>query len=175
MPHTRVRIVDDTGNEVPAGPLGEITLRGLKGSAGYWRDEKATAAALKDGWLHTRDIGHVDENGFLFIGDRKKDMIVSGGENIATPEVERVLYEHPAVLEAAVVGLTYPRWNEAPAPSCLDSLEAELSAHGGKVLVLPGSVVDSAAVRTMVEPGGNGTAPGIGSSPNSRPGPTRKS
>ncbi|WP_369230841.1 long-chain fatty acid--CoA ligase [Streptomyces sp. R21] len=114
VPHTRVRIVDDTGKEVPAGELGEITLRGPKVFAGYWRDEKATAAALKDGWFHTGDIGHVDQDGFLFIDDRKKDMIVSGGENIATPEVERVLYEHPAVLEAAVVGLTHPRWGEVP-------------------------------------------------------------
>ncbi|KKD06322.1 acyl-CoA synthetase [Streptomyces sp. WM6386] len=114
VPHTRVRIVDDTGKEVPAGELGEITLRGPKVFAGYWRDEKATAAALKDGWFHTGDIGHVDEDGFLYIDDRKKDMIVSGGENIATPEVERVLYEHPAVLEAAVVGLVHPRWGEVP-------------------------------------------------------------
>ncbi|SEE74027.1 Acyl-CoA synthetase (AMP-forming)/AMP-acid ligase II [Streptomyces sp. 3213] len=114
VPHTRVRIVDDTGVEVPGGELGEITLRGPKVFAGYWRDEKATAAALRDGWFHTGDIGHVDEDGFLYIDDRKKDMIVSGGENIATPEVERVLYEHPAVLEAAVVGLDHPRWGEVP-------------------------------------------------------------
>ncbi|MFJ8060656.1 long-chain fatty acid--CoA ligase [Streptomyces sp. NPDC096142] len=114
VPHTRVRIVDDTGAEAPAGELGEITLRGPKVFAGYWRDEKATAAAIRDGWFHTGDIGHVDEDGFLYIDDRKKDMIVSGGENIATPEVERVLYEHPAVLEAAVVGIDHPRWGEVP-------------------------------------------------------------
>lgn len=114
VPHTRVRIVDDTDREVPAGEPGEITLRGPKVFAGYWRDEKATAAALRDGWFHTGDIGHLDEDGFLYIDDRKKDMIVSGGENIATPEVERVLYEHPAVLEAAVVGLAHPRWGEVP-------------------------------------------------------------
>ncbi|MER7691956.1 long-chain fatty acid--CoA ligase [Streptomyces sp. NPDC097610] len=114
VPHTRVRIVDDNGQEAPTGELGEITLRGPKVFAGYWRDERATAAALKDGWFHTGDIGHVDEDGFLYIDDRKKDMIVSGGENIATPEVERVLYEHPAVLEAAVVGLAHPRWGEVP-------------------------------------------------------------
>ncbi|MET7682485.1 long-chain fatty acid--CoA ligase [Streptomyces sp. NPDC005423] len=114
VPDTLVRIVDDGGREVPAGELGEITLRGPKVFAGYWRDEKATAAALRDGWFHTGDIGHVDEEGFLYIDDRKKDMIVSGGENIATPEVERVLYEHPAVLEAAVVGLAHPRWGEVP-------------------------------------------------------------
>ncbi|NUU22355.1 MAG: long-chain fatty acid--CoA ligase [Streptomycetaceae bacterium] len=114
VPHTRVRIVDDAGKEVPAGEVGEITLRGPKVFAGYWRDDEATAAAIRDGWFHTGDIGHVDEDGFLYIDDRKKDMIVSGGENIATPEVERVLYEHPAVLEAAVVGLAHPRWGEVP-------------------------------------------------------------
>ena len=114
VPHTRIRIVDEAGAEVPAGELGEITLRGPKVFAGYWRDEKATAAAIRDGWFHTGDIGHVDEDGYLYIDDRKKDMIVSGGENIATPEVERVLYEHPAVLEAAVIGLPHPRWGEVP-------------------------------------------------------------
>ncbi|MEU1302549.1 acyl-CoA synthetase [Streptomyces shenzhenensis] len=114
VPHTRVRIIDDAGKEVPEGGLGEITLRGPKVFPGYWQDERATTAALRDGWFHTGDIGHVDEDGFLYIDDRKKDMIVSGGENIATPEVERVLYEHPAVLEAAVVGLSHPRWGEVP-------------------------------------------------------------
>ncbi|MFF2852001.1 long-chain fatty acid--CoA ligase [Streptomyces sp. NPDC058001] len=114
VPHTRVRIVDDTGKEVPAGEIGEVALRGPKVFAGYWRDEQATAAAIRDGWFHTGDIGHLDEDGFLYIDDRKKDMIVSGGENIATPEVERVLYEHPAVREAAVVGLRHPRWGEVP-------------------------------------------------------------
>ena len=114
VPHTRVRIVDETGQDVAAGEIGEIALRGPKVFAGYWRDEKATAAAIRDGWFHTGDIGHLDEDGFLYIDDRKKDMIVSGGENIATPEVERVLYEHPAVLEAAVIGLAHPRWGEVP-------------------------------------------------------------
>ncbi|WP_194903845.1 acyl-CoA synthetase [Catenulispora rubra] len=114
VPHTRIRIVDEAGEEAPAGELGEITLRGPKVFAGYWRDEEATSAAIRDGWFHTGDIGHVDEDGYLYIDDRKKDMIISGGENIATPEIERVLYEHPAVLEAAVIGLPHPRWGEVP-------------------------------------------------------------
>jgi acyl-CoA synthetase (AMP-forming)/AMP-acid ligase II len=79
-------------------------LRGPKVFTGYWKDPGATAAAFRGGWFHTGDIGSVDADGFLYIVDRKKDMIISGGENIASPEVERVLYEHPAVLEAAVVG-----------------------------------------------------------------------
>lgn len=114
VPHLRVRIVDEQDDEVPAGELGEITLSGPKVFSGYWRDEQATATALRDGWFHTGDVGRVDEDGYLYVEDRKKDMIVSGGENIATPEVERVLYEHPDVVEAAVVGLPHDRWGEVP-------------------------------------------------------------
>ncbi|MFD4249429.1 long-chain fatty acid--CoA ligase [Amycolatopsis thermoflava] len=112
--HLRVRIVDDTGREVPRGELGEIALSGPKVFAGYWRDPEATAKALRDGWFHTGDIGRIDHDGYLYVEDRKKDMIVSGGENIATPEVERVLYEHPDVVEAAVVGMPHERWGEVP-------------------------------------------------------------
>lgn len=112
--HQEIRIVDGDGRAVPAGTLGEITLRGPKVSAGYWRDPEATEAAIRDGWLHTGDIGRLDEDGYLYIEDRKKDMIVSGGENIASPEVERVLWEHPDVVEAAVVGTFHPKWGEVP-------------------------------------------------------------
>ncbi|GLY38887.1 fatty-acyl-CoA synthase [Amycolatopsis sp. NBRC 101858] len=112
--HLRVRIVDEHDAEVAPGELGEITLAGPKVFAGYWRDEEATAKAIRDGWFHTGDIGRLDEDGYLYVEDRKKDMIVSGGENIATPEVERVLYEHPDVVEAAVVGLPHERWGEVP-------------------------------------------------------------
>ncbi len=114
VPHVELRIVDEAGEEVPAGTLGEIALRGPKVFAGYWRDEDATARAIRDGWFHTGDIGRVDADGFLYVEDRLKDMVISGGENIATPEVERVLYEHPAVLEAAVVGMPHERWGEVP-------------------------------------------------------------
>jgi acyl-CoA synthetase (AMP-forming)/AMP-acid ligase II len=81
---------------------------------GYWRDDDATTAAFEGGWFHTGDIGVRDDDGYLFIVDRLKDMIVSGGENIAGSEVERVLYEHDAVLEAAVVGQPDERWGEVP-------------------------------------------------------------
>ena len=114
VPHVELRIVDDDGVPVPPGSLGEIALRGPKVFAGYWRDDAATARALRDGWFHTGDIGRLDEDGFLYVEDRLKDMVISGGENIATPEVERVLYEHPAVLEAAVVGMAHERWGEVP-------------------------------------------------------------
>jgi len=132
--HLRVRIVDDTGREVPRGQLGEITLSGPKVFAGYWRDPDATAKALRDGWFHTGDIGRVDEDGYLYVEDRKKDMIVSGGENIATPEVERVLYEHPDVVEAAVVGMTHERWGEVPKAF---------------VVLRPGAAADAAALVTF--------------------------
>jgi acyl-CoA synthetase (AMP-forming)/AMP-acid ligase II len=112
--HLEVEIWDDEGRPVPAGTLGEIVLRGPKVFKGYWKDPDATAAAFRGGWFHTGDIGSIDADGFLYIVDRKKDLIISGGENIASPEVERVLYEHPAVLEASVVGRPDPRWSEVP-------------------------------------------------------------
>lgn len=112
--HLAVRIVDEQDRQVPPDQLGEVVLKGPKVFKGYWRDPDATAAAIRDGWFHTGDIGRIDEDGYLFIEDRKKDLIVSGGENIASPEVERVLYEHPAVVEAAVIGVPDPRWGEVP-------------------------------------------------------------
>lgn len=105
---------DDAGAPVPAGQQGEVVLRGPKVFKGYWRDADATAAAFTGGWFHTGDIGVRDRDGYLFIVDRLKDMIVSGGENIASSEIERVLYEHSAVLEAAVIGSPDERWGEVP-------------------------------------------------------------
>jgi acyl-CoA synthetase (AMP-forming)/AMP-acid ligase II len=112
--HAEVRVVDEHGDPLPAGRLGEIALRGPKVFSGYWRDDEATARALRDGWFHTGDVGRLDADGYLFVEDRKKDLIVSGGENIATPEVERVLYEHPDIVEAAVIGIQHQRWGEVP-------------------------------------------------------------
>ena len=107
-------IWDERGRSVAPGGRGEIVLRGPKVFKGYWRDPDATDAAFAGGWFHTGDIGLRDDEGYLFIVDRLKDMIVSGGENIAGSEVERVLYEHDAVLEAAVVGRRDERWGEVP-------------------------------------------------------------
>ena len=107
-------IWDDEGRSVAAGERGEIVMRGPKVFKGYWRDEDATAAAFAGGWFHTGDIGVRDDDGYLYIVDRLKDMIVSGGENIAGSEVERVLYEHESVLEAAVVARADDRWGEVP-------------------------------------------------------------
>jgi fatty-acyl-CoA synthase len=105
---------DEAGRSVATGEHGEVVLRGPKVCTGYWRDPDATAAAFAGGWFHTGDIGVRDDDGYLYIVDRLKDMIVSGGENIASSEIERVLYEHPSVLEAAVVGRPDDRWGEVP-------------------------------------------------------------
>src|SRR4051812_3075407 len=107
-------IWDEDGAPVPAGERGEVVLRGPKVFKGYWRDADATAAAFKGGWFHTGDIGVQDDDGYVYIVDRLKDMIVSGGENIASSEVERVLYEHESVVEVAVVGTPDDRWGEVP-------------------------------------------------------------
>jgi fatty-acyl-CoA synthase len=112
--YLEVDIWDEGGASVGPGEHGEIVLRGPKVFKGYWRDPGATARAFEGGWFHTGDIGMKDDDGYLYIVDRLKDMIVSGGENIASSEIERVLYEHEAVLEAAVVGRPDARWGEVP-------------------------------------------------------------
>jgi acyl-CoA synthetase (AMP-forming)/AMP-acid ligase II len=113
-PFVELDIWDEDGHSQPPGTPGEVVLRGPKVFTGYWRDPDATEAAFAGGWFHTGDVGVRDEDGYLFIVDRLKDLIISGGENIAGSEVERVLYEHPAVLEAAVVGRPDERWGEVP-------------------------------------------------------------
>jgi acyl-CoA synthetase (AMP-forming)/AMP-acid ligase II len=112
--YLELEVWGEDGRPVPAGERGEVVLRGPKVFPGYWRDPEATAAAFRGGWFHTGDIGVLDDDGFLTIVDRLKDMIVSGGENIASSEVERVLHEHDAVVEAAVVGRPDERWGEVP-------------------------------------------------------------
>ncbi len=112
--HVAVEIRDDRGNRLPPGEDGEICLRGPKVTKGYWKDPNKTAAAFFGDWFRTGDVGHLDADGFLYLTDRKKDMIVSGGENIASSEVERVIYELPAVREVAVVGMPDEHWGEKP-------------------------------------------------------------
>ena len=112
--HVEIEIRDDAGNRLPSGENGEICLRGPKVTQGYWKDPEKTAAAFFGDWFRTGDVGYLDEDGFLYLTDRKKDMIISGGENIASSEVERVIYELPQVREVAVVGISDERWGEKP-------------------------------------------------------------
>lgn len=108
-----VVIRDADGNALPPGAPGEVTVRGANVMAGYWNKPEQTAAALRDGWYWTGDVGRLDEEGYLFLLDRSKDMIISGGENIYCTEVEDALYTHPAVLEATVFGIPSEQWGEA--------------------------------------------------------------
>jgi long-chain acyl-CoA synthetase len=107
-----VRVVDHNDNDVPAGQVGEVIARGPNVMKGYWNRPEINAEVLRGGWMHTGDLGTFDEEGFLYILDRKKDMIKSGGENVYSPEVESVLCAHAAVLEAAVIGIPHDEWGE---------------------------------------------------------------
>lgn len=107
-----VRVSAEDGSECPPGEPGEICLRGESLMCGYWNNSAATIDTLRDGWLRTGDVGRLDEDGYLYLVDRKKDMIISGGQNIYSREVEEVLFAHPAILEAAVIGLPDPKWGE---------------------------------------------------------------
>lgn len=113
LPFVEVRIVDDQDREVPIGEVGELICRGPNVMKGYYKDPQATREALKGGWLHTGDLARLDEEGFIYIVDRKKDMIVSGGENIYPREIEELLYRHPKIQEAAVIGVPDPFWGES--------------------------------------------------------------
>ena len=113
VPGVRVRVVNDQGNDVQPGEVGEIVARGPNIMQGYWNKPEETAAAFRHGWFCTGDLATVDEEQFIFMVDRKKDMIISGGENVYSTEVENALYQHPAVLEAAVIGVPDTRWGEA--------------------------------------------------------------
>jgi fatty-acyl-CoA synthase len=108
------RVVDDNGNEVAPGGAGEVIVRGPNVFFEYWGNAAATAESLRDGWYHSGDIGTRDPDGHFFIHDRKKNMIISGGENIYPAEVERVLVTHPDVAEGAVIGRPDPKWQEVP-------------------------------------------------------------
>jgi acyl-CoA synthetase (AMP-forming)/AMP-acid ligase II len=108
-----VKIFSDNDNEVACGELGEIVARGKILMKGYWRNPEAAAETLRHGWLHTGDVGYMDEKGFLYIMDRKKDMVISGGSNIYSREVEDVILRHPAVQEVAVIGVPDSVWGES--------------------------------------------------------------
>jgi len=115
QPHPRsaLRILADDGTECAAGVPGEVLARSDTAMSGYWNNPEATAQTLRDGWVHTGDIGYLDDEGYLFLVDRKKDMIISGGENVYSREVEKALLEHPAVRDVAVIGVPHAYWGEA--------------------------------------------------------------
>jgi fatty-acyl-CoA synthase len=114
IPTVAVRIVDDEMNDVAPGEVGEIVYRGPTLMAGYWNKPEATAEALRGGWFHSGDLVRQDGEGYIYVVDRKKDMIISGGENIYSAEVENALARHPAIADVAVVGARHDRWGETP-------------------------------------------------------------
>lgn len=118
-PFVEMKIVDDNGTEVSQGEIGEIICKGPLVMKGYWRNEKATNETLVDGWLHTGDLGWVDENGYLHIVDRKKDVIISGGLNIYPREIEEVLNKHDGIKETCVIGKPSEKWGEAVVAYCV--------------------------------------------------------
>src|SRR5579863_8300425 len=132
----RMRVVDDEDHEVPLGEVGEIVIRGPNVMKGYWQRPEATAEAIRDGWFHTGDLARIDEDGYFYIVDRKKDLIIRGGYNVYPREIEEVLYEHPAVAEAAVIGLPH------------ESLGEEVAAA---VALKPGAAVTAEELRDYVK------------------------
>jgi len=138
-PGTDIRIVDEQMNELPRGKTGELAIHGPTVMLGYWRKPEQTAAAIVDGWLRTGDAGYMDEDGFIFLVDRVKDMIVSGGENVYSAEVENALAQHPAVLECAVIGVPSDKWGEevhaiVRLREGYKATEEELTAHVGELI-----------------------------------------
>lgn len=114
IPTVAARVVDEDMNDVPVGQVGEIVYRAPTLMAGYWNNPKATAEAFHGGWFHSGDLVRQDEDGYIWVVDRKKDMIISGGENIYCAEVENVLAAHPAIAEVAVIGRAHEKWGEVP-------------------------------------------------------------
>ena len=123
----KVKILDDHGNEVETGRVGEVTVKGENVMKGYWKLPELTREALKDGWLATGDMGKTDDLGYLYIIDRKKEMIISGGENIYAKEVENVLSAHPAVADAVVIGVPDDKWGEAVKGLVIKKKDAEVT------------------------------------------------
>lgn len=127
--HVEARIVDEADKDVARDQVGELVLRGPNVFTGYWGLPEATAEAFRGGWFHTGDLGRMDPEGFITLVDRKKDMIISGGENVYPIEVEQVLHRHPAVREVAVVGVPDPRWGETPVATVALQDGAETTAE----------------------------------------------
>jgi acyl-CoA synthetase (AMP-forming)/AMP-acid ligase II len=120
MSDVEMKIFDEEGNELPPGEVGEIVARGPRVMAGYWKDQEKTEKTIdKDGWVHTGDMGYVDEDGYFFLAGRATDMIIRGGENISPEEVEGVILSHPKIEDAAVIGIPDEDWGEVPKAFCV--------------------------------------------------------
>jgi acyl-CoA synthetase (AMP-forming)/AMP-acid ligase II len=128
LPWVQIRVVDANGQDVTPGQVGEIITRSPANMVGYWERPEETARTIRDGWLHTGDAGYVDEDGYVFIHDRVKDMIISGGENVYPAEVESALSEHPAVADVAVIGIPDEKWGEAVTAVVVLRPDAQLTA-----------------------------------------------
>ncbi|MFD2399702.1 AMP-binding protein [Prauserella oleivorans] len=127
---TDVRVVRPDGTDVDVDEVGEVIVRGPNVMAGYWNDAERTATVMIDGWYHTGDAGSLDDEGYLYIRDRYKDMIISGGENVYPAEVESALLELPGVLEAAVIGVPDEKWGEVGLALVVAESDADLDADG---------------------------------------------
>jgi len=125
--NVETRVADDAGRELPRGEVGEIVHRGPHTMHGYWNDPERTAEVFRDGWFHSGDLGVMDDEGYLRVVDRKKDMIKTGGENVASREVEETVYQHPAVAEVAVFGVPHPYWIEMVCAAVVVKSGAELT------------------------------------------------
>ena len=128
--NVETRVVDDDDRSVPPGVMGEIVHRSPHAMLGYWNDSEKTAETFRNGWFHSGDLGVMDEEGYLYVVDRKKDMIKTGGENVASREVEEVLYQHPAIAEVAVFGTPHPQWIEAVTAAAVLRAGQTLDADG---------------------------------------------
>ena len=133
-PCVELKIVDAADRELPRGTVGEVVVRGPNVMLGYWNRPEESAAALRGGWMHTGDGAYMDDEGFVFVVDRLKDMIISGGENVFSAEVENALAQHPAVALCAVIGIPHEKWGEAVHAVVVlrphaSLTEAELIAH----------------------------------------------
>jgi long-chain acyl-CoA synthetase len=136
IPGIEMKIIDETGNQLPPGEVGEIVIRGHNVMKGYWNRPDATAEVLAAGWLRTGDMARTDQDGYFFIVDRKKDMIIRGGYNVYPREIEELLYEHPAILEAAVIAVPDPALGEE---------------IGAAVVLRPQTSVDPDEIREFVK------------------------
>ena len=129
-PNTEVRVVDEEMNDVPVGDVGEIVVRGPQNMKGYWNMPEATAETLlPDGWLRTGDAGFLDDDGYVYVHDRVKDMIISGGENVYPAEVENLLMSHPAIADVAVIGVPDDRWGETPKAIVVRATGSDIAAE----------------------------------------------